>query len=176
MVLASTGEDAIIACPDCGYGANVEKAQTGAIAPAPPWTGARPAAPEAVHTPEMKSVEEVAEFLGVAPSHLVKTMVFETDQEFVVALVRGDREVNEVKLKNALGCTHLQLATPEKIEKVTGGPMGFSGPVGLPASSSSPTPRSWPSRWPPPAPTGSTPTWSGWSPAATSSRTRCATC
>jgi len=134
MVLASTGEDAIISCPDCGYGANVEKASTGELPPAPPWTGARPAAPEAVHTPEMKSVEEVADFLGVAPSHLIKTMVFETDQEFVVALVRGDREVNEVKLKNALGCTHLQLATPEKIEKVTGGPMGFSGPVGLTGS------------------------------------------
>ncbi len=131
MVLASTGEDAVIACPACGYGANVEKATTGAIGAAPPWGRPRPDAPQPVATPEMKSVEEVARFLGVDPAHLVKTMVFETDQEFVVALVRGDREVNEVKLKNALGCAHLQLASAEKIEQVTGGPMGFSGPVGL---------------------------------------------
>jgi prolyl-tRNA synthetase len=131
MVLASTGEDAIIACPACGYGANAEKASTGAIPSPPPWPLASLEAPEAVHTPGMKSVDEVADFLKIAPSHLIKTMVFETDQEFVVVLVRGDREVNEVKLKNALGCLHLQLATPDKIEKVTGGPMGFSGPVGL---------------------------------------------
>jgi prolyl-tRNA synthetase len=131
MVLAATGEDAIISCPACSYGANVEKAGTGAIAAAPPWPLAAGAVPTAVHTPEMRSVEEVAAFLGVAPAHLVKTMIFETDRDFVAALIRGDLEVNEVKLKNALDCTHLQLASAEKIEQVTGGPQGFSGPVGL---------------------------------------------
>ncbi len=130
MVLAGTGEDAIISCA-CGYGANVEKAVTGTLESAPEWPLAVPEAPEKVHTPGLKSVEEVAGFLGVAPAHLIKTMVFETDEAFVVALVRGDREVNEVKLKNVLDCTHIQLASEEKIEKVTGGAMGFSGPVGL---------------------------------------------
>ncbi len=131
MVLADTGEDAILSCAACGYSANVEKAVAGPVAPAPSWPGTTPPAPAEVHTPEMRSVEEVAEFLGVDPAHLIKTLIFETDKEFVAVLVRGDLEVNEVKLKNALDCTHLQLASEAKIEEVTGGPQGFSGPVGL---------------------------------------------
>ena len=131
MVLAGTGEDAVISCPDCGYGANSEKAVTGVLGSAPPWPLDAENEPRAVTTPNMKSVEEVAEFLGVDPAHLVKTLIFETDEEFVAVLIRGDQEVNEVKLKNLLGCLHLQLATEEKIEDLTGGPQGFSGPVGL---------------------------------------------
>jgi len=131
MVLADTGEDAVLSCPQCGYGANSEKATTGAIAAAPPWPLDTPAAPRAVDTPEQRSVDEVASFLGIAPSHLIKTMIFETDAEFVAALIRGDLEVNEVKLKNLLGAVHLQLASEQKIEQVTGAPQGFAGPVGL---------------------------------------------
>jgi prolyl-tRNA synthetase len=131
MVLADTGEDAILSCPDCGYGANVEKAESGAIPAAPPWPLETPEAPEAVHTPEMRSIEEVAEFLKIDGAHLIKTLIFESDEEYVAALIRGDLEVNEIKLGNALGCTHLQLASEQKIEEVTGGPQGFSGPVGL---------------------------------------------
>ncbi len=131
MVLAGTGEDAVISCPDCGYGANSEKAVTGVLGSAPRWPLDAETEPRAVTTPDMKSVEEVAEFLGVDPSHLIKTLIFETDEEFVAVLIRGDQEVNEVKLKNLLGCLHLQLATEQKIEDLTGGPQGFSGPVGL---------------------------------------------
>jgi prolyl-tRNA synthetase len=131
MVLADTGEDAILSCPACGYGANVEKAQAGPVEPAPEWPRERPDSPGTVDTPEMRSVEEVAEFLGISPAHLIKTLIFETDEEFVAVLIRGDLEVNEVKLKNELNCTHLQLASEAKIEEVTGGPQGFSGPVGL---------------------------------------------
>ncbi len=131
MVLADTGEDAIMSCPSCGYGANVEKAQTGAIAAAPAWPLAESEAPSAVNTPEMRSIEEVSKFLGVDPAHLIKTMIFESDEEFVAVLIRGDLEINEVKLKNFLDCTHLQLASEAKIEQITGGPQGFSGPVGL---------------------------------------------
>jgi len=131
MVLADTGEDAIMSCPSCGYGANVEKAQTGSINPAPPWPLAESETPSSVHTPEMRSIEEVSEFLGIDPAHLIKTMIFESDEEFVAVLIRGDLEINEVKLKNFLDCTHLQLASEAKIEQITGGPQGFSGPVGL---------------------------------------------
>jgi prolyl-tRNA synthetase len=131
MVLADTGEDAVLSCPGCGYGANVEKAATGPLEPAPDWPLESSDGPAQVDTPEMRTVEEVSEFLGVAPAHLIKTLIFESDTEFVAALIRGDLEVNEVKLKNLLGCLHLQLATEQKIEQVTGGPQGFSGPVGL---------------------------------------------
>jgi prolyl-tRNA synthetase len=131
MVLADTGEDAILSCPACHYGANVEKAEAGPVPAAPDWPLDRSDRPETVDTPEMRTVEEVAEFLGIAPAHLIKTLIFETDKEFVAVLIRGDLEVNEVKLKNELGCTHLQLASEAKIEEITGGPQGFSGPVGL---------------------------------------------
>jgi prolyl-tRNA synthetase len=131
MVLANTGEDAILSCPACHYGANVEKAVAGPVADAPAWPLAATDRPRKVHTPDMRSVDDVAEFLGVDPAHLIKTLIFETDQVPAAVLIRGDLEVNEVKLKNALGCTHLQLASAEKIEEVTGGPQGFSGPVGL---------------------------------------------
>ena len=130
MVLADTGEDAVAAC-SCGYGANLEKAASGRLNPAPEWPSQPPPKSEVVHTPGTSSVADVAAFLGLSPAHFIKTMVVETDQEFAVALVRGDDEVNEVKLKNALGAVHLQLASEGKIEQITGGAMGYSGPVGL---------------------------------------------
>jgi len=130
MVLAETGEDAVVACA-CGYGANGEKATTGAITPPPRWPGKPPAKVEAVHTPGASSVADVALSLHLEPAHFIKTMIVETDKEFAVALVRGDDELNEVKLKNVLDGAHLQLASEAKIEQITGGGMGFSGPVGL---------------------------------------------
>jgi prolyl-tRNA synthetase len=133
MVLADTGEDAILSCLECGYGANVEKATTGALEPAPEWPLDTPDAPRDVATPDQRTIDEVSAFLGIAPSHLIKTLLFETDQEDVAVLIRGDLEVNEIKLKNALGCVHLQLASDEKILELTGGPQGFSGPAGLDA-------------------------------------------
>jgi prolyl-tRNA synthetase len=131
MVLAETGEDAILSCAQCSYGANVEKAETGALEPAPPWPLDSAESPQPVDTPDQRTVEEVADSLGISPAHLIKTLIFETDQEFVAVLIRGDLEVNEVKLKNALDCLHLQLASEQKILELTGAPQGFSGPVGL---------------------------------------------
>ncbi len=129
MVLAATGEDAVVRCPSCGYGANVEKARAGDL-PAPP---AVERSLEAVPTPGKTTVAEVADFLGVAPERFVKTLIYETDREFVAVLVRGDREVNEVKLKNHLDAKHLRLASEEKVRELTGAPVGFAGPIGLPA-------------------------------------------
>jgi prolyl-tRNA synthetase len=131
MVLADTGEDAILSCPGCHYGANVEKAVAGPAAPAPPWPLAVGTAPQPVATPGMRTIEEVAGFLGVAPSQLIKTLIFETDRGPAAALIRGDLEVNEIKLKNHLGCARLELAPEDAIARITGGPQGFSGPVGL---------------------------------------------
>jgi prolyl-tRNA synthetase len=130
MVMAATGESAVVHCPDCGYGANQEKAERG------PWPtpATEPEAPLGhVGTPGKTSIAEVAEFLGVAPERLVKTLIYETDQgELVGVAVRGDREVNEVKLANALPeALHLRLAPEERVREVTGAPVGFAGPVGL---------------------------------------------
>ncbi|MCL4837097.1 MAG: proline--tRNA ligase [Thermoanaerobaculia bacterium] len=130
MVVAQTGESAVVSCP-CGYGANVEKAES-RLAPAV----AAEEAPEerrAVPTPGKSSVPDVAAFLGVPPERVVKTLIYETEKEFVAALVRGDREINEVKLQNALAADHLALASEEKVERLTGAALGFAGPIGLPA-------------------------------------------
>ncbi|MGH9464803.1 MAG: proline--tRNA ligase, partial [Thermoanaerobaculia bacterium] len=130
MVLAATGEDAVVRCPACGYGANVEKARAGELDAPPPADGSL----EAVATPGKTTVAEVAEFLGVTPERFVKTLIYETDREFVGVLVRGDREINEVKLKNYLAAKHLRLASEEKVRELTGAPVGFAGPIGLPSA------------------------------------------
>lgn len=80
----------------------------------------------------MRTVEEVCDYLDVVPQRLVKTMLYVTDQgERVAALVRGDREVNEIKLKNALDCAWVEMADPDTVKQITHASVGFTGPVGL---------------------------------------------
>jgi len=129
MVLADTGEDLIAVCDQCGYAANLEKAEVGAGAAVP---SQEPLAPlTQVPTPGRKTVEEVCAFLQLPASKLVKTLIFETSKGPLAALVRGDRELNPFKLEAAAGVSGSVMASPETIAKVTGGPLGFSGPVGL---------------------------------------------
>jgi prolyl-tRNA synthetase len=128
MVLADTGEDIIMACNRCGYAANLERAEVGlAGEKAREKSGlfAR------VETPEKRKVGEVASFLGVDPEKIIKTIIYNTDKGAMGVLIRGDREVNETKLKNLLALDFLELADEAVIEEVTGGPLGFSGPIGL---------------------------------------------
>jgi prolyl-tRNA synthetase len=130
MVLASTGEDVILSCSSCSYAANLEKAEI--AAPASPTLRDAPAgSPEKVHTPDVRTIEEVCGFLGITPQELIKTLVYTTDKGVVAALVRGDHEVNEAKLRRAVGCETLELADEASIEKHTKAPRGFAGPVGL---------------------------------------------
>ena len=129
MVLADTGEDAVARSPSGSYAANVERASIGALTPPP---AAEPEALVKASTPGRKTVEEVAKFFDKPLEVFVKTLIYETEDEFVGALVRGDREVNEVKLKNHLGCRHLELASEAKVVDVTGAPVGYAGPIGLP--------------------------------------------
>ncbi|HEX2163063.1 MAG TPA: proline--tRNA ligase [Thermoanaerobaculia bacterium] len=132
MVVADTGESAVVRCPECGYAANVEKAETRPLPP--PERGAGEAAPgerREVATPGVTSVPDVAKFLGFAPDRIVKTLLYDTEQGLVAAVVRGDREVNEIKLANLLGVQHLTLAGEDKVRAATGAPPGFAGPVGL---------------------------------------------
>jgi len=129
MVLAATGEDTIVSCPSCDYAANLEKAEAvyppaGEHAPCPPI--------EPVKTPNVHTVPEVAAFLGVAPDRIIKTLLYIADGIAVAVLVRGDRELNEIKLKNLLAAVDLRLATPEEVTSITGAPVGFAGPVKLP--------------------------------------------
>ena len=128
MVLADTGEDTVAACTACAYGANLEKAEAVVVAGTKPGN-----CPEykRVPTPGKHTVEEVAAFLNVPARKVVKTLLYEADGQPVAALVRGDRELNEVKLKNVLKAQDVALASPEQVEAWTGAPVGFAGPVKL---------------------------------------------
>jgi hypothetical protein len=106
MVIADSGEDAIVFCASCSYGANVEKAEC--PVPAEGTVGSRDAGPaRKVETPDKRTIEEVSGFLGIAPEALIKTLLFETSDGNVAVLVSGDHEINEIKVKNFLaqsGC------------------------------------------------------------------------
>ena len=115
QVLAETGEDAIVACDTCDYAANVEQA----VARAPRRGAAsRPRRDAEVATPGKRSIEEVSAFLKVRPTTLVKTLVYLADGKPVAVLVRGDHDVNEIKLKKALGADELVLAADAEVEEV----------------------------------------------------------
>jgi prolyl-tRNA synthetase len=129
QVLAETGEDALVACDKCDYAANVEQAATRHAPPAA--TGKATQAMTRVETPGKHTIAEVSAFLKVPPAQLVKTLIYLADGAPVAVLVRGDREVNEIKVKKAIGAMDLVLASDAAVREVTGAPVGFAGPVGL---------------------------------------------
>jgi prolyl-tRNA synthetase len=131
MVLASSGEDAVISCPACGYAANMEKAEVAPPEESPARTEPPAKEIEKVSTPDMKSIEQVTAFLSMPSTKLVKTLLLLADGKPVAVLVRGDHELSEAKLKSVLQADVLEMADEQLIAKLTGGPMGFSGPVGL---------------------------------------------
>ncbi|MAG31398.1 MAG: proline--tRNA ligase, partial [Deltaproteobacteria bacterium] len=132
MVAADVGEDSVIFCSKCGYSANVERA-TSRFDP-PEEDEARPMRIE--DTPNIKTVDELDAFFPDVPRHrMVKTIhytsVHADREEAVVALIRGDQEINEVKLLNKAGGLMLRPATEEEVRARTGAEVGFAGPVGL---------------------------------------------
>jgi prolyl-tRNA synthetase len=128
MVLAETGE-ATVAYNDQGtYAANLERAEV--LPPSDIDTSLpRPLTP--IATPQRRTVEEVTAFLRITPRQLVKTLLYRAGTDTVAVLIRGDHEVNEVKLARFLKVTDVVLADAETVQRVTGAPLGFSGPVGL---------------------------------------------
>lgn len=129
MVLADTGEDTIAACTACEYAANVERAEV--LWQGTACTDSCPAVEE-VATPRAHTVAEVCALMQVAPTALIKTLLFAVDGKPVAVLVRGDREVNDIKLKNLLHASTVEFATPEQVSAWTNAPVGFAGPVNLP--------------------------------------------
>jgi prolyl-tRNA synthetase len=133
QVLVDSGEDSIVACAKCDYAANVEAAEP-ALATA---IGARPAgAPEKVATPTQRTIDEVATFLGVEKSRTLKSLLYIAKDgpranQVGMAVVRGDHELNELRLARALGATEVFLASDEDVERETKAKVGFVGPVGL---------------------------------------------
>jgi prolyl-tRNA synthetase len=140
QVVAETGEDYVLRCPKCDHTVNQELAAIRPGAQTVPGAEAPAVLPfEPVHTPDQKSVEDVAAFLGVTTRQVVKTLVCVADGEPIAVLLRGDHELSDVKLRRALGATSVELADDATVEKVTGAIVGFAGPVGLKSASGKPT-------------------------------------
>jgi prolyl-tRNA synthetase len=127
QVLTETGEDALVACDTCDYAANVEQA----VARQVPGTPVPTQPMKKVATPGKHTIAEVSGFFGVPPEKLVKTLIYLADGKPIAVMVRGDREVNEIKLAKALGADTLALAGDAAVKEVTGAGVGFAGPVGL---------------------------------------------
>jgi len=131
MILTEDGEDEVIYCSHCGYAANAEKAQSAKTDKTAVPNKAQNLLPlEEIATPEAKTIEEVAGFVGVPSSQTLKAVFYLSDGEFVFVVIRGDLEVNETKLKNALKCLDLRLATETEVNQA-GLVAGFASPVGV---------------------------------------------
>lgn len=122
------GEAVILSCSNCDYAANEEKAESGS-GPLEARLGSRSL--EKVSTPNSRTVDEVTSYLKAKPDQLIKTLLYVADEKAVAVLIRGDRELNEIKLANALGAASLEMATPDRVTRITGASVGFAGPVGL---------------------------------------------
>lgn len=128
MVLAQNGEAEIVYCPNCEYAANVEKAE--AYPEVLPKEELKTM--EKVYTPGAKTMDKLAEYLDVLKTRTIKTMLYKADEELVCVLVRGDRTVNEIKVKNLLDCVNLEIANEAVIQEEIGISMGYVGPVNMP--------------------------------------------
>jgi prolyl-tRNA synthetase len=131
MVPCSTGEDKVIQCTVCRYAASQERAEIGShhLLREMPDPTAGPY--EAVATPNKRTIRDVCQFLGVEESTSAKLLVYLGDGRPVAVLLRGDHEANEAKVRRVFGVGTLVPADPETIQKATGAPMGFLGPVAI---------------------------------------------
>jgi prolyl-tRNA synthetase len=130
QVLVQSGEDQVAACLQCPYAANLE------VATSPPYPRRGPSLTELlprakVHTPGHGGITDVAEFLKLPVTSFLKSLLYVAGNEVVLSVVRGDHEVNEVKLARALGVDEVHLASAEEVRRATGAAVGFAGPVGF---------------------------------------------
>ncbi|HEY9857447.1 MAG TPA: proline--tRNA ligase, partial [Stenomitos sp.] len=148
MVVVDTagGENDLLFCNHCDYAANVERAESSLdvenlLKKLPPQ---EPKPLEKVPTPGTKTIAQLASFLKVDPAQIVKTLVYrvetmpedpdnagQVDVSFVAVLIRGDLEVNEIKLKNSLAAMEIRLASDEEVHVRSGAAAGYVGPIGL---------------------------------------------
>jgi len=128
MVLAGSGESVIVYCDQCNYAANVEKAE--AVCKMPE-DALQCGAYELVASPGVRTVDDVSGFLGIKPERVIKTLIYVADGQPYAVLIRGDRELNEIKLKNHLGATEIFMAPEEMVQEITGVSIGSVGPIGL---------------------------------------------
>ena len=130
MVKSEVGEDDVVFCTECNYAANIEKAETKAeIAEIEEL-----AEIQKVETTRIKTIEDLHKFMNTDASKCAKTLIFDADGKSVAVVVRGDRDVNDTKVANAVGgVVEMEMASEEMVKAVTGAETGFAGPIGIKA-------------------------------------------
>ncbi len=131
MVLAKNGEDAIVSCNSCSYGANIEKSPVKVSNYNESSNNDKELPIEEVYTPSVKTIEDVENFLNIPANKIVKTIILTDGTEIVAALVRGDFEINPIKVKNLMNWDTIFFASEDSVRDVTGAPTGFAGPVNI---------------------------------------------
>ncbi|WP_461205227.1 proline--tRNA ligase [Clostridium sp. DL1XJH146] len=128
MVKSEIGEDEVVFCNECGYAANMEKApSTAEMAEKEEYKDY-----EEIETPNVKTIDDLVDFFNTTSKKFVKTLIFRADEKIVAVLVRGDRDVNETKVKNAIGgVVDFEMANEEEVFEATSAGIGFAGPIGL---------------------------------------------
>lgn len=128
MVKSDIGEAQIAYCDNCGYAANDEKAEC----LDPILNNNNELLPmEEIATPLVKTIDQLCEFFSCDATNFAKTLIYKADDVIIAAIVRGDREINETKLQNYLGCNELEMADDKTVYEVTNAKVGFAGPIGL---------------------------------------------
>ncbi|WP_300754252.1 proline--tRNA ligase [uncultured Brachyspira sp.] len=129
MVLSEVGEETIIFCSKCDYRANVEKANVKKDDEAKSYTD-KPL--EEVNTPDIKTINDLEKFFNTSSKNFIKSIIYKTEEgEVILVAIRGDLEINETKLSNALGGLDIELADEDTVKEVTGARVGFASPIGL---------------------------------------------
>jgi len=128
-VPCESGEDTIVYTEDGSYAANLERAEVDPLPKEEADAEIPPA--EEVHTPNVGTIDAVCGFLGSRPSNMIKTLIYSASERTIVALVRGDHELNPEKMTQIIGGEHMDLASELTIQEVTGAKVGFAGPVGI---------------------------------------------
>ncbi len=131
MVLANTGEDTIVSCDSCDYSANIEKAPVIKREYTENKSDEKEQPIEKVFTPNIKSIEDVSKFLKIPVNKIIKTIILTDGKDVVAAMVRGDFDVNIVKVKNVMNWDVVYFATEDTVKEVTNAPSGFAGPIGI---------------------------------------------
>ncbi|CAM4228737.1 proline--tRNA ligase [Paenibacillus typhae] len=131
MALADIGEDTLAVCTSCDYAANLEEAEAGGTWIATNEQEAAQPEAERFHTPGLRTIDQLEEQLQLATHSIIKTLIYSGDGTLFAVLVRGDHEVNELKLAAAAGVTAVSLADNEAVRTAAGVESGYVGPVGL---------------------------------------------
>lgn len=127
MVASEVGEETLLICQSCGYMANQEKA----VYTRPHKDGGAADALKEVSTPNVKTIDDLTAFFKCGADNFLKSLIYLVDGKPIMAVIPGDRDINELKLKNITGGVSLELAPDDIVEKTTGAPVGFAGPVNI---------------------------------------------